>query len=187
MGIMTRMVRLFKADLHGVIDHLEDQGLLLKQCLREMEDEVSRQENHLKAAIVSRDQAQKALNKVEEEKKKLNQDLDLALEKNKDDIARFLIRKLRVQSGREETLRRQIKDLDQDAVVLRDYVERRRNEYEDLKIRAAEYFQEEERRQWESRNIEAALGPAPDLPSADLEVELELLARKEALGKRAGQ
>ena len=37
MGIMTRMLRLCKADVHGVMDQLEDKGLLLKQYLREME------------------------------------------------------------------------------------------------------------------------------------------------------
>ena len=34
MGIMTRFMRLCKADMHGVIDRLEDKGLLLKQYLR---------------------------------------------------------------------------------------------------------------------------------------------------------
>jgi len=37
MGITTRLVRIFKADLHGVMDQLEDQGLLLKQHLRDMQ------------------------------------------------------------------------------------------------------------------------------------------------------
>ena len=31
MGIMTRIMRLCKADLHGVMDQLEDKELLLKQ------------------------------------------------------------------------------------------------------------------------------------------------------------
>ena len=38
MGIMTRIMRVWRADLHGVMDQLEDKGLLLKQYLREMED-----------------------------------------------------------------------------------------------------------------------------------------------------
>ena len=33
MSIMTRFVRIFKADIHGVMDQLEDKGLLLKQYL----------------------------------------------------------------------------------------------------------------------------------------------------------
>ena len=31
MGIFSRMVKLCTADLHGVMDQLEDKGLLLKQ------------------------------------------------------------------------------------------------------------------------------------------------------------
>ena len=37
MGIMARVIRLCKADLHGVMDQLEDKDLLLKQHLREMQ------------------------------------------------------------------------------------------------------------------------------------------------------
>jgi hypothetical protein len=38
MAILARIIRLFKADIHGVMDQIEDQGLLLKQHLRDMED-----------------------------------------------------------------------------------------------------------------------------------------------------
>jgi len=38
MAILTRIIQLFKADIHGVMDQLEDQGLLLKQHLRDMEE-----------------------------------------------------------------------------------------------------------------------------------------------------
>ena len=44
MSIATRFVRLWKADLHGVMESIEDKGLLLKQCLREMQDEVENRE-----------------------------------------------------------------------------------------------------------------------------------------------
>ena len=37
MGILSRVVRLCKADLHGVMDQMEDKELLLKQHLREMQ------------------------------------------------------------------------------------------------------------------------------------------------------
>jgi len=37
MGIMTRFTRIFKADIHGVMDQIENKELILKQGLREME------------------------------------------------------------------------------------------------------------------------------------------------------
>jgi phage shock protein A len=54
MGILTRIVRICKADIHGVMDHIEDQGLLLKQHLRDMEKALSEKEAGLKADWLNR-------------------------------------------------------------------------------------------------------------------------------------
>jgi phage shock protein A len=44
MAILTRIFRLFKADIHGIMDQIEDQGLLLKQHLRDMEESLVQKE-----------------------------------------------------------------------------------------------------------------------------------------------
>ena len=87
MGIMTRFVRLCKADVHGVMDQLEDKGLLLKQYLRDMEEELSQKEARLRKLVVSRDKLQQDYDKYSEECEKLDQDIESALKKDKDDIA----------------------------------------------------------------------------------------------------
>ena len=56
MGIMTRMLRLCKADVHGVMDQLEDKGLLLKQYLREMETSLGHKEQQVNALTQRIDQ-----------------------------------------------------------------------------------------------------------------------------------
>ena len=38
MNVFTRITRIFRADIHGVMDRLEDRELLLKQYLREMDE-----------------------------------------------------------------------------------------------------------------------------------------------------
>ena len=53
MGITSRLIRIFKADIHGVMDQFEDKGLLLKQYLRDMEDALSDKETCLKKVIVA--------------------------------------------------------------------------------------------------------------------------------------
>ena len=50
MGIASRMVNIFKADVHGVVDQFEDQGLLLKQYLRDMAEALSQKEAELYSA-----------------------------------------------------------------------------------------------------------------------------------------
>jgi phage shock protein A len=54
-------MRLCKADIHGVMDQLEDKGLLLKQYMRDMEEELGRKEASLRQMVVSRDKAQQDL------------------------------------------------------------------------------------------------------------------------------
>ena len=93
MGIFSRVIRLCKADLHGMMDQLEDKDLLLKQHLREMQAIIA----HRQARI---DQLEETLGAVErdlaeygEQVETLENDLDLAVASGKDDIARMLIRK----------------------------------------------------------------------------------------------
>ena len=41
MALINRVARLFKADFHAVLDQIEEPELLLKQAVREMEDELA--------------------------------------------------------------------------------------------------------------------------------------------------
>ena len=95
MAIITRMIRLFKADIHGVMDQIEDQGLLLKQHLRDMEASLIRKETGLKKMVLAREHAQQAFKKGQKECDNLEADLEIAINKEKDDIARMLIKKLK--------------------------------------------------------------------------------------------
>ena len=48
MALITRITRLFTADFHAVLDRLEEPEILLKQALREMEEELTRSEQSIK-------------------------------------------------------------------------------------------------------------------------------------------
>ncbi len=91
MGIMTRFLSLCKADIHGLIDQMEDKNLLLKQCLRDMEEELGHREERLRKMVASREQVQRELEKYSRECEKLDEDLGVAIDKDKDVIARLLI------------------------------------------------------------------------------------------------
>ena len=60
MGLFTRMVRLCKADMHGVMDQMEDRGLLLKQHLRDMETALHQKEIYLKQMTHTKKQLEQA-------------------------------------------------------------------------------------------------------------------------------
>ncbi len=49
MALINRMSRLFTADVHAVLDRLEEPDVLLKHAVREMEEELARNEQRARA------------------------------------------------------------------------------------------------------------------------------------------
>jgi phage shock protein A len=179
MSIATRFVRLCKADIHGVMDQMEDKGLLLKQYLRDMEEELDRKETTLRRLQASRDQSHRDHDRHTQECQKLEGDLALAIEKEKDDIARMLIRKIKPQNSHRDGLLLHIEALDKDIAQFRGCLEEQRLLYKQLQLRATEHFCRAERQEWEEAI--AIISPhGTPLELSDSEVELELLRRKDA-------
>jgi phage shock protein A len=180
MALLSRIIQLFKADIHGVMDQIEDQGLLLKQHLRDMEESLAEKEMKLKKMRSVLDQAQQDHQKGEKETASLEQDLQVAIKKDRDDIARMLIKKLkpltRLQSERRNHIDRMSHEIDQ----FKAYIEQQQIQYEQLCQKATEFFYRKEKQSWQP------LWPATQSglrlhELSEEEVELELLQRKEAL------
>lgn len=180
MAIITRFMRLCKADIHGVMDQLEDRGLLLKQYLRDMEQDLDHKEETFKKIMASRDQAQREYEKYSRESEKLERDLSVAIEKDKDDIARVLIRKLKPLVYHRDELGRHIETLEKEIGQYGEGLKGQRFQYEQLQLRCREYFQSVEREQWEKAMSDIIPHRASREPSEE-EVEIELLQRKEAV------
>ncbi|UCG11084.1 MAG: PspA/IM30 family protein [Deltaproteobacteria bacterium] len=178
MGIMTRCMRLFKADIHGVMDQLEDKGLLLKQHLRDMEEALACKETRVRKLVASRDQAQRDYEKYTRECEKMDQDVVAAIEKNKDDIARQLIKKLKPLSYLRDELGRHIEALKLEIIQLREDVDHQRLQYEQIRLRSRDYFQRVEREQW-TTVVSATIPVDIAADPTEEEVELELLKRKD--------
>ena len=114
MGILNRFVKIFKADIHGVMDQLEDRGLLLRQYLRDMEDALARKESRLGQVTAARDQARQEGARHDREIDKLEQDLAVAIKKDKNDIARMLIKKILPLTNLRESLINHMDHLNQE-------------------------------------------------------------------------
>lgn len=182
MGIMTRMLRLWKADLHGVMDQIEDKELLLNQYLREMENSLGEKETQRGHLEQSRRRIEHDMVLYREEINRLTQDLDSAVAKEKDDIARLLIRKRRSLEASCIQLQARLRGLEEERKALREVLETQRLQYDQLKIRAAAFRTRSQSQRW--------TGVAPDMDDprgfgdvTEEEIELELLQRKEAHSK----
>ena len=148
MGIMTRMLRLCKADVHGVMDQLEDKGLLLKQYLQGNGGQASRsKERQIHGMTRNADRLQRQVLRHGEEMEKLEADLNLALAKEKDDIARMLIRRRRSSGNRLSMLKGPARnDRTQEKSALAATLEDQRLQYETLKARADAYCRQTNQR-----------------------------------------
>jgi phage shock protein A len=102
MALINRLSRLFKADLHAVLDRIEEPETLLKQSVREMEDALSRDRQHHKrvrhehSEILAREKAlATSLRDLEEE-------LGSCFEFDREDLARTQIKR-QLEMQRQQT------------------------------------------------------------------------------------
>ncbi len=93
MGLIKRINTLFKADMHALVDQLEDPVATLKQSIREMKHLLS----EMKAQQVAQQKQLKGLNQrrayLEEALEKFTQEMTLCLSAGNENLARHLVRR----------------------------------------------------------------------------------------------
>ncbi|MFC1664376.1 PspA/IM30 family protein [Pseudomonadota bacterium] len=93
MALITRVSRLFRADFHAVLDRIEEPDVLLKQAVREMQEDIDRDDQRLKFLDHEQGQSQKRLTELDQSLKQMEQELDVCFNANKEDIARVLVKR----------------------------------------------------------------------------------------------
>lgn len=100
MALITRLSKLFQADMHAVLDKIEEPGLILQQAIREMDESIANDERQIR---LWEHEQQQLINKhglLAETLADLEEKLPLCFNSNKDDLARSLIkRKLETQQA----------------------------------------------------------------------------------------
>jgi phage shock protein A len=93
MAVITRISRLFRADFHAVLDQIEEPELMLRQAIREMQDDLAAREQRIRIATneqaetrARKEQLALSLNDIEEQ-------LDLCFTSEKPELARNLVRR----------------------------------------------------------------------------------------------
>lgn len=93
MALINRVTRLFRADFNAVLDHIEEPEQLLKQAIRDMEDELASIEQRV--ALCTHDQKSLGVRRGEIKSSidEFDEQLDLCFESGKDDLAKTLIKR----------------------------------------------------------------------------------------------
>ncbi len=93
MALITRVSRLFQADLHAVLDRIEEPDLLLAQSIREMEEELLRDQQRVGPLQHEQRQLTTREADVEQTLGRLEEELEVCFESAKEDLARALIKR----------------------------------------------------------------------------------------------
>jgi phage shock protein A len=173
MALINRVSRLFRADLHAVLDRIEEPDVLLRQAVREMEEALARDEqrirvlNHEQGQLIARE------NDIEQSLNDIDAELDVCFASGKDDLARPLVRrKLEAQRFTKHLVRKRA--ILQDSLAgLGVRVEEHRAQLDSMRQKA-ELLAEDQ-----PGNDEGVTWMTPDVSVRDEDVEVALLREKQ--------
>jgi len=177
MPLINRISRLFTADVHAVLDRLEEPDALLKQALREMEDEIAACDTRIRWLNHERDETHRQSTDVVRELDRVAEQLDVCFAAGEESLARGLLKRrlelerhaTRLQARADATA----KALAADAARL----DEQRHAFDALRLRAEPLLDGTAR-------TYASYSYALDAPVTDADVDVELLREKQ---RRSGR
>ena len=179
MRFMDRLRLVVKADAHGVMDQLEEKSLLVKQHLREAELEVERKHACLEALDEEARELAEAARVCEGELASLDDDVELALGRGEEELARFALRRLLPRRRALGELRERAARLHERRGRLQQKLDAQAEQLEVLRARSRARLSELHDAESRDRVSEA--------PVEEAEVEIELLRRRSASEAGAAQ
>jgi len=173
-GLFDRIATLLRADAHGVVGALEDRSLLLEQSLREAELDLLGKRARLETLEREEARVRERAERVRAAIAALDEDVELALAGEREELARFAIRRLLPLRDERAALEREAASLAGARSALAERLARQEPELEELRARV---------------RARLAQGPGPGGPDPfapppvdEAEVELELLRRRTPAG-----
>ena len=171
LRFFDRLALLVRADAHGVVDALEERSLLLKQALRDAELDLLEKRARVDALAHEEERVRERAARCGAAIAALDEDVELALAGDREELARFAIRRLLPLREERAALEREAASLAASRGGLAERLEAQETELEELRARVRARLAQGD----EGTARAGAFGPPP---VDDAEVELELLRRR---------
>ena len=120
MALISRVSRLLRADLHAVLDHLEEPDVLLRQAVREMEEALAGDTARLQRLRREHEHVVGRAQDLQQVLGNIDGELDVCFEAGEHDLARSLCRRkletehlLEVVDRRRENMIRELQALEE--------------------------------------------------------------------------
>lgn len=136
MTLINRLSRLFRADLHAVLDRIEEPDLLLRQAVREMEEALGRDRRHLDRLTEEQRTLEGRRRELETSLARIGEELEVCFQADREDLARTLIRRRLEEERADELARRRETELARDLERLRARVAERTARLETMRQKA---------------------------------------------------
>ena len=174
MTLLARINRLFKADVHAVLDSIEEPNLLLQQSIREMESAL----DQTMCMLVNQQNTAKRLDELLaqslDSQLQSQQEIELCLEHQNDDLARELLRKKITQSRCIDSLKSELAETNQLIAELQLKNSEQENALAKLKEQADSYNSRSGQYKWAAKT---------DSTITEAELEIALLKEKQRFAK----
>ena len=173
MALITRLSRLLQADIHAVLDRLEEPASLLRQAIREMEEILVNDERILEQMHREHNQGRLREQELQHAQSALEEKLDVCLSQGNEALARTLVRKKLELEQQGRFLGNKASELDDRIAELTSTVTERRGQLKGLHQKADLLIEgglsNEHPGEWRSS----------DFSVDDAEVEIALLHEKQ--------
>jgi phage shock protein A len=93
MALINRMSRLFTADVHAVLDRIEEPDVLLKHAIREMDEELAGSEQRVRQLEHERDVVAERHVKIQASLAELKSQLDVCFANGNNELARKVVKR----------------------------------------------------------------------------------------------
>lgn len=133
MNIIKRISRLFIADMHGLLDTLEDPETQLKQAIREMETHLQNAHTKLETISAAQTNLERQKQFTQQQLGDMQQQLELCIAERNDELAKSILRKKLHHQLQLKTLEQQLQVLTEDQSQLQTRTEEQQNQLQMIK------------------------------------------------------
>jgi phage shock protein A len=136
VALINRLSRLFTADVHAVLDRIEEPDVLLKHAVREMEEELARSELAVRTLTHEHGALGERQRKTQAALAELGEQLDVCFASGNDDLARKVLkRKLETERLERHVAERRLA-LDKELAALRNELDEQREQLDVMRQKA---------------------------------------------------
>jgi phage shock protein A len=177
MGLIARVGRLFKADVHEILDSIEDPRAVLRQAMRDMQAQIEKHDRALSAADQAKGRLETVKIEAERTRGESQKKIELCLRSGQEDLARVMLKQRLEAERRTNVLNLQIKEAQDKISRAREVLEAKKAKFKELSEKMAEVQ--------DSAVSGAENQGASAVSVSEAEIEVALLAEKARLADNA--